>query len=260
MFRLPLFLFCTLSLTVPSKGTLAEEHTDPVFPLAHQAWMPEPSPYKKCIHEPSSPRPKFSEGDQRRTRRIIRLAAAELGIGSSVEGLLEVAAARETSYQAGLRHLLPQDRDAALGAFERLAPLYRAAGNPWTGMPERWGTLGLFGQISALYLQRWDLQADPEVLCDPVVDIVIYVSVLRRALRSNHPCQRGTLTDLHRLASQGKMCPVGDRDQKFERRARRHGLDPRAKIKESDLGRIPHTLKEKEALVRRVWQRVEAEA
>lgn len=261
MLRIPLFLCILLSLSqsVPAKSE-GEDLLDPVVPLAFQAWNPPAAPYKKCVHEVGAPRPKFSEDEQRRTRRIIRLTAAELGLGPSVVGLLEVAAAREASYQAGLRHTLPQDRDAALGAFKRLSGLYQEAGNPWTSLPERWGTFGLFGQISSLYLQRWDVTADPEVLCDPVVDIVVYVGVLRRAFRSKHPCQKGTLTDLHRLASQGKMCPEGDRDQKFERRARRHGLDPATRIKESDLGRLPRTLVEKEALVRRVWQRVEAEA
>lgn len=195
-----------------------------------------------CVHGADEPRLRVTRADQARARRTIDAAVAEVGASADFRRLLVLVAQRETSLQPGVVHRLPADVDAALVAWRRTRHLYAAADNPHAGDPDRWRGYGLFGMNSPYFLQVWDRTADPRVLCDAAVDVLVYRRAATRLLRklSSATCRTGqpvTWGDLHRAVARGKLCGGASAD--FRRRAVRAGLDPGAPVRAADLGREP---------------------
>ena len=195
-----------------------------------------------CVHAADEPRPRVTVADQARARRTIAEGVRLTGASRDFERLLVLVATRESSLQPGLVHRLPQDLDAARAAWRQTRAYYVAAGNPHAADPDRWRTYGLFGFVSPYYLRAWDPAADPRVLCDAAVDVLVYRRAADRLLRklSKAPCRRGqavTWGVLHTAVARGDLCAETSAD--FRRRARRAGLDPDAVARPRDLGREP---------------------
>ena len=55
--------------------------------------------------------------------------------------------------------------------------------NPFAEDSSLWQTYGLFGMNSNYFTMLWSKQSDPRVLCDPVVDVLVYRRAALRALR-----------------------------------------------------------------------------
>lgn len=196
-------------------------------------------PSTVCAHDLDSPRPRLTLAEQQETRRLIRGAVVALGGSADFAALLELVAARESSLQRGLVHRLTADQDAVAAAWRRLRPRYE--GNRFLANETRWQTFGLFGMSSPIFTQVWDAQADPRVLCDAVVDVLVYQRAAQRIvakLRRTGACAP-TWANVHAGVSSGKLCPAPARLADLRRRAARAGLDPDRVVTAADLGRSP---------------------
>lgn len=192
-----------------------------------------PQHHIRCAHALDEPRPALTRAHQAETVAIIRDVVSAAGGSDEFATVLRVVAARESSLQRGLVHRLDADLTGSSAAWTRLAPLY--AGNPAAGDAARWQTYGLFGMNSAIFTMAWNRLADPRVLCDAVVDVLVYrraAERVRRRAGQTVPCKdgsthllQGTWTEIHGAVSGGSLCPR-PADDDFRWRARRAGVDP----------------------------------
>lgn len=218
--------------------------------------------FAPCAHGLDEPRPKLTREHKAETAAIIRAVVRETGGDDEFADLLVLVAARESTLQRGLVHRLPADLDANARAWRRLAPLYQD--NPAAAHPTLWQGYGLFGMNAPIFLQIWSRAADPRVLCDAVVDVLVYRTAAERVLRragKSVPCPggrhvlRGTWLEVHGAVSRGTLCPRDDAD--FRRRAGRAGLDVDRPIMIRAVGQAPaHPV----AFVADFWRRWSARA
>lgn len=170
--------------------------------------------------------------------------------GRRLAGLLNMVAQRETTMRRWKRHRLNGDIRANRWAFRRTEKIY--AGN--THRRERWRWeygIGLYGMNASLFTRAWDTQAPPEVLCREVESTEAYLRSTRKAWRKlaggidcdkdgerewHGVAGRPTWYDVHHYASGGKLCPSAKSKERFEKRARKAGLEPFAPISLVDLG------------------------
>lgn len=200
-----------------------------------------------CAHALDTPRPRLSRAEQIRTARLIRAVVDETGGSDTFADVLVLVAQRESSLQPGLVHRLPADTRGSAAAWRHTRGLYD--GNPFAADAERWQTYGLFGMNSNYFTQVWDRTADPQVLCDAVVDVLVYQRAAQRIaakLRRTGACA-ATWANVHAGVSGGKLCPPEARLADFRRRASKAGIDPDRLVTAADLGRSP-TPDEQEAV------------
>lgn len=224
----------------------------PLFALhaiAAAALAGAPTP---CAHDLGTPRPRLTAAEQAETRQLLRVAVDHLGGSRDFAALLELVAARESSLQRGLVHRLAADQDANANAsaLARLRGVYE--GNPYTAEPARWQGYGLFGFNAAIFTRVWDPQADPRVLCDAVVDVLVYQRAAARTvakLRRTGRCAP-TWANVHAAVSGGRLCPPAERTVRFRRRAARAGLNPDREVTTADLGHSPRQVDQQAELVR----------
>lgn len=192
-----------------------------------------------CAHALDAPRPAFSRAEQVRTARLIRAVVDATGGSDTFADALVLVAQRESSLQPGLVHRLPADTQGSAAAWRHTRGLYE--GNPFAANAERWQTYGLFGMNSNYFTQVWDREADPRVLCDAVVDVLVYQRAAQRIaakLRRTGACA-ATWANIHAGVSGGKLCPPEARLADFRRRAITAGIDPDRLVTAADLGRSP---------------------
>jgi hypothetical protein len=94
---------------------------------------------------------------------------------------------------------------------------------------------------SNYFTRVWDNQADPQVLCDAVVDVLVYQRAAARVaakLRRSGACAP-SWANIHAAVSSGKLCPAPAQLERFRRRAARAGVDPDREVTAADLGRGP---------------------
>jgi len=202
--------------------------------LAAALTRPDP-----CSHALDAPRPRLSRAEQIRTARLIRAVVDETGGSDVFADVLVLVAKRESSLQPGLVHRLPADTRGSAAAWRHTRGLYE--GNPFAADAERWQTYGLFGMNSNYFTQVWGRMADPRVLCDAVVDVLVYQRAAQRIaakLRRTGACAP-TWANVHAGVSGGKLCPPEARLADFRRRAARAGVDPEQIVTPADLGRSP---------------------
>lgn len=216
---------------------------------------------RPCVHGVAEQRPPLTLAEQQHTRQIIKTAVARIGGSRDFASVLEIVAERESSLQAGLVHRLPSDLRASARAWSKLAALYRA--NPHYPDRVRWQTYGLFGMNSAIFAVVWDPVADPAVLCDPVVDVLVYARAAARVIGkagrvvdcdgAAHRIEP-TWTAIHAAVSGGRLCPSA-RDDDFRRRAARAGVDPDRRVRAAEVGRVPAQAL---PLVAQIWRSVQS--
>lgn len=217
---------------------------------------------RACVHGVDAARPRVTLGEQRLVKLVIEQVVDAMGAHPDLAKLLTLVAERESSWQLGVVHRLPADLDGSLAAWKHTRSLY--VGNAWVADSARWQTYGLFGMNSSYFTVVWDRAADPTILCDAVVDVLVYRRALVRALRrlaSPVECDgqmvrvRPTWAALHGAVSGGRRCPTEQRD--FHKRARRVKLDADRVVELADLGHEPVAATQDE-LVRALWRRIEA--
>ena len=172
---------------------------------------------------------------------------------NALHAYLRVVALRESTWRPWKRHRLDPDLDAAQSAWTKHRDKF--TGNPAAANPDRWGSgVGLYGQIPALWLPRWDSMAPPETLCGEVEATEVHLRAARdqvRKIAAGVDCdgdgerdyfgsslEHGpSWYDVSRVNS-GSLCPgsTAHRDA-FEGRARKAGLDPWGPVSVVSLGR-----------------------
>ena len=194
------------------------------------------TPDHACVHTVNTPRPLLTRKEQAATRDLILRVVKDRRGAPAFAALLVLVASRESSLQRGLVHRLAQDLAGSFSAWRKMQTSY--VDNAHAADAEKWQTYGLFGMNSNYFTLLWDKTADPRVLCDAVVDVLVYQ---RAALRTLVKIQKTgrcapTWENIHAGVSGGKLCP--DRDETdFRRRAAIVGLNPDAEVRAEDLGR-----------------------
>jgi hypothetical protein len=216
---------------------------------------------RACVHGVGEARPRVTLAEQRLVKRVIEQVVSASGAHPDLGKLLTLVAERESSWQLGVVHRLPADLDGSRAAWRHTRALYE--GNAWAADASRWQTYGLFGMNSSYFTVVWDRAADPRILCDAVVDVLVYRRALVRALRRlSAPVEcdgemvrvAPTWAALHGAVSGGRRCPTEQRD--FYKRARRAKLDADRVVTLADLGHEPEA-KSQDELVRTLWGRIE---
>lgn len=184
--------------------------------------------------------------------------------GRNLASLLNMVAQRETTMRHWKRHRLNGDVAHARKAWSRTAKIYghqrledgavrfNRGGNKHFPQQWRWEYgLGLYGMNASLFTRTWDPGAPPEVLCREVEATEAYLRSTRKAWRKlsggincdkepgrewHGVAGKPTWYDVHRYASGGQLCPSKRSKAKFEKRARRAGLEPFAPVALADLG------------------------
>ncbi len=237
-----------------------------------------------CVHSLEERRPRITKSSQDRTKRVLRHVGKRLGAGTGFKKLLALVALRESSYQAGLVHRLSPDLNASYVSWRKMSTRYE--NNPYAEDPTVWQTYGLFGMNSNYFTLIWDKEADPRVLCDPIVDILLYRRAALRALRKMNSgairCKDSngesfditldpTWYNVHRAVSGGKICPSKHEERAasmrkyFVRRATRSGLDPDGRVTTKMLGKEPddgldgEAWDDQERMVMGLWEEIDVE-
>lgn len=213
---------------------------------------------KQCVHDVTSKRPKLTRQEQQRTTKVIAHVLKRLKASDDFHKLIQLVSARESSLQQGLVHRLSPDLEGSYSAWRKMQKTYE--GNPHAKDPAVWQTYGLMGMNSNYFTLVWDKQADPRVLCDAIVDVLVYrrsaARMLRKVSGNTIVCKdekgrpydyttKATWQTLHRAVSGGKLCPSKHEEtaammQKFFRgRAARFGLDPDKPVNAKMLGLEP---------------------
>ncbi|MEZ4381684.1 MAG: hypothetical protein R3A79_10060 [Nannocystaceae bacterium] len=236
-----------------------------------------------CVHSVDERRPRITKSSQERTKLVIRHVAKRLGLHNDFRKFLALIALRESSYQAGLVHRLSPDLNASYVSWRKMSTRYED--NPFADDPTLWQTYGLFGMNSNYFTLLWDKSADPRVLCDPIVDVLLYRRAAVRALRKINSgairCKDAsgesfditlepTWFNIHRAVSGGKICPSKHEDRAatmrkyFVARATRSGFDPDGVVTMKMLGKEPTESEEgdawddQERMVMGLWEEIEA--
>lgn len=195
--------------------------------------------------------------------------------------LLDAMSGRESSKRKSIVHRIDRDVLAAFNTWKRKAKKYE--NNPHYHPSERWRTYGLYGMISAGFIQEWEPdRAPPELVCRQPEQEEMLLRRYRRVwhkqsggidcldaegnpyspkrLRKGEQhrdytidtMQEPTWSTLHRGAN-GRLCPPNDKvaldlDKKFEKRAVLAGLPPYEKVTLEMLGKpIPKKLQNEKA-------------
>lgn len=149
-----------------------------------------------------------TEAEREQTRAAVRSTCRALGASETACEVLDVVTVRESAGDACAVHVLGP-REYGLGPH---------------GLSVRW------------QLWRWDRDADPDILRDPVVSTVVVLRLWRHALRIG---ARSWL-DLQRIyAGRGELVgerEVSKRGAAWCRRLQRRGIDCRARVTAADLG------------------------
>jgi hypothetical protein len=116
---------------------------------------------------------------RRRTRKLVDLIAREMGADRNARRLLVRWAVRESYSNPRAVHIKPGDVRAA--SSSRTRRILAARGLQWSA---HWSYgRGLYGMQPALYIPVWDVTADPNVLCDPIVATITAIWSARRQQR-----------------------------------------------------------------------------
>lgn len=239
---------------------------------------------RACVHTVSDKRPKLTRGEQERTTKVISHVLKRLKVSDDFSKLIHLVAMRESSLQQGLVHRLSPDLEGSYSAWRKMAKNYE--GNPHAKDPTVWQTYGLFGMNSNYFTMVWDKKSDPRVLCDAIVDVLVYrrsaARMLRKVSGQTIVCKdekgrpynyttKATWETVHRAVSGGKLCPSKHEEsaammRKFFRgRAARVGLDPDKPVTAKMLGLEPDKALDgtkwtsQEQMVMGLWAEFDAE-
>ena len=168
------------------------------------------TPTIRTLCEPvDSRRPYPTREERSQVQSVIRATCKEMGVSpSSCVYFEKIVSLRESSYRSWVRHKHAGDRAAAVRSYMAMAHAYgwivnwdRAAQqrddlgamtferyqeeqNPYYPEVERWltGGLGLGGLNVGYHLAKFDKKAPPEILCDPVINVMVQIYLARGAV------------------------------------------------------------------------------
>jgi len=159
--------------------------------------------------EPIGERWPYPTADERKkTRALIKKTCKAMGVGKEdCKFFYGIISVRESSYRYWVRHKLSGDVAAALSSYlgrsniygwstrwhskdrkrEDLSKVeykeYGSEQNPYFLDPKRWMFgLGLGGLNISYHLVKFDKMAPPEILCDPVINVMVQITIARNAV------------------------------------------------------------------------------
>ena len=178
-------------------------------PEAQEA-APEPEVVTTLsLCEPIGERWEYPDREQKKEiRRTIRKTCDAMGVGEEdCKYFLDIISIRESHYRPWVRHKLAKDVAAGLRSYIRRSHRYgwmatwdrkarRAEDvsqivlsprgdkqNPYFKDASRWMFgLGLGGLNISYHLEKFDNMAPPEILCDPVINTMIQITIARIAV------------------------------------------------------------------------------
>jgi len=151
-----------------------------------------------------------SKEDRKEIRSLIKKTCRASGVSDESCKYFYLVSGRESSYRAYARHKLAADTAAAMRWYLSQSILYgwettwpyKARKqedlsqldfekdedpkhyNPYFMQVDRWlYGLGLGGLNVSLHLKRVDPEAPPEILCDPVINVMVQIDMARSAVR-----------------------------------------------------------------------------
>lgn len=170
----------------------------------------EVTPTIRNLCEPVDSRRPYPTRDERaQVQAVIRATCKEMGVSpESCVYFEKVVSLRESSYRSWVRHKHAGDRAAAARSYMAMAHAYgwrvswdrvaqqqedlsamtferyQEEQNPYYPEVERWltGGLGLGGLNVGYHLAKFDKLAPPEILCDPVVNVMVQIYLARGAV------------------------------------------------------------------------------
>lgn len=188
----------------------AEEEPVEEVPSAPELVEDAPTPTTTLsLCEPINERRPYPTKEERKvTRDLIKKTCKEMGVGKEdCKYFYDIVSVRESSHRYWVRHKLPGDAAVALSSYLSRSNIYgwstrwkskdRKAEdlskvqymkhgdkqNPYFLDPERWVFgLGLGGLNISYHLVKFDMMAPPEILCDPVINVMIQVTIARNAV------------------------------------------------------------------------------
>lgn len=164
----------------------------------------------RSLCEPAADRWPWPTRDQREhAKEVIIKTCRAMGADANSCKFFQLVSVRESSYRWWVRHKMAGDRASALRSYMSTARRYgweatwdrkaRKAEdtsaiqlepvgdlqNMYYMDPERFlsSGLGLGGLNISYHLARFDPQAPPEILCDPVVNVVVQMAIARSAVQ-----------------------------------------------------------------------------
>ena len=153
-------------------------------------------------------RPYPTSAERKATKKLIRLTCDALGVDRNTCKYFTMVSLRESSYRWWVRHKMNGDAAAAVRAWMDASLTYgwdvlwsypaqkredltaitmtarRGDANPYFPDVERWmtGGLGLGGVNVGYHLSKFDKTAPPEILCDPIINVIVQVTLARSAV------------------------------------------------------------------------------
>jgi len=156
-------------------------------------------------------RPFPTKEERKQLRAIIHKTCKASGVSDESCKYFYLVSGRESSYRAHARHKLEADNAAAMRWYLSQSLLYgyeaewpykarkqedlsqvklkpspdgKGHINPYFTQIDRWlYGLGLGGLNVSLHLKRIDPEAPPEILCDPVINVLVQIDLARSAVR-----------------------------------------------------------------------------
>lgn len=196
---------------VQSKAARVKSDQPPVIvsSVPDAKLTPALSPTVASLCEPvDSRRPYPTAAERKATKKLIRTTCDALGVDRNTCKYFVMVALRESSYRWWVRHKMAGDAAAAVRGWMNASLTYgwdvrwsrkaqkqedltaitmvarREDANPYFPDVERWltGGLGLGGVNVGYHLSKFDKMAPPEILCDPVINVIVQVSLARSAV------------------------------------------------------------------------------
>lgn len=212
--------------------------------------------------EPVSDRRPFPTPEERKkARALINKTCKAMGVSHESCTYFRLVSARESSYRWWVRHKKKGDTAAAMTGYLAAAHAYgwkahwpyqarrqedltqlelestRKYPNPYYPEVDRWltGGLGLGGLNVGYHLRKIDPNAPPEILCDPVLNVMVQVTIARNAVHRygarNWVQVQAIYAGRIDYDKNGKAIPGKNpkRDRNMRRRCKTWGLNCNAK-------------------------------
>jgi len=202
-----------------------------------------------------------TDEERKKARKIINDTCEAMGVSKDSCAYFRIVSVRESSYRWWVRHKKKGDTAAAMNGYLAAARAYgwtarwsrearRAEDlsqlelypvsdepNPYFPEVERWltGGLGLGGLNVGYHLRKIDTSAPPEILCDPVLNVMVQVTIARRAVRrykaKNWIEVQAVYAGRTAYNEKGQVRPAHDpkKDRAIKSRCKKWGLDCYAK-------------------------------
>ena len=236
-------LACQVATQTPRPRPLTLSVDAPALPrpvvVLPAAYAPPTAPAGLCERPSASGRERRDWGaeDRKRTRQIADLVTKEMGANRAARRLVTLWSKREGNHNPAVIHVQPEDIAAATSKRSRALladhPLRDAQVRTAEGdLAWAWGYgRGQYGMQPAHYAPRWDPDAGPWVLCDPIIATVTAVWAARdhadECAARDYP--RTAIVSNRRWGT--GHCTPRSKDAGIRAAWERRGVDPDARIK-----------------------------